>query len=64
MKPPIAGEELLSICTYAKKVIEAKGYTFYRYVYEQGLRDAEKHHGIRVPVYTTRESRRKKDEAE
>lgn len=62
MKPPIAGEELLSLCTYAKKVIEVKGYTFYRYVYEQGLRDAEKHHGIRVPVYTTRESRRKNDE--
>ena len=59
---PISKEEKEILCAYGRKVIEAKGYTFYRYVYEQGLRDAEKHHGIRVPVYTTRESRRKKDD--
>jgi hypothetical protein len=48
--------------SYARKVIESKGYQFYRYVYEQGIRDAEKFHGISVPTHTTRESRSKKNE--
>jgi len=62
MKPPIAGEELLSICAHAEKTIESKGLRFYVTSYMKGLRDAEKHHGISVPTHTTRESRRKKDE--
>ena len=59
---PIDKENLDLLCAYAQKVVEAKGYRFYRYVYEQAVRDVEKYHGIRVPVYTTRESRRKNDE--
>jgi len=59
---PISKEERERMSCYARKVIEAKGYQFYRYVYEQGIKDAEKYHGISVPTHTTRESRSKKDE--
>jgi len=61
MKEPVSGQELIALCAHAEKSIEAKGLRFYVTSYMKGLRDAEKYHGISVPVYTTRESRRKKD---
>lgn len=39
-------EDLEKLSAYARKVIEAKGYTFYRAVYEQGIKDAERFYGI------------------
>ena len=52
-------EDLNRLSDHAKKAVEAKGYRFYRAVYEQGIRDAEKFYGIKVPTHTTRESRKK-----
>jgi len=54
-------EDLDRLSDHAKKAVEAKGYRFYRAVYEQGIRDAEKFYGITEPTYTTRERRRKDD---
>lgn len=59
---PIDKENLDLLCAYAQKVVEAKGYRFYRYVYEQGIKDAEKYHGIKKPTHSTRKSGRKRDE--
>ena len=39
-------EDLEKLSAYARKVIEAKGYTFYRAVYEQGIKDAERFYGV------------------
>jgi len=61
MKEPISGQELIALCAHAEKNIEAKGLRFYVTSYLQGLRDAEKYHGISVPTHTTRD-RSKKDE--
>ena len=62
MKEPIDKENLDLLCAYAQKVVEAKGYRFYRYVYEQAVRDVEKYHGIKAPTHSTRKSGRKNDE--
>lgn len=54
----MTAEDLEKLSAYAKKVIEAKGYTFYRAVYEQGIKDAERFYGITKPTYSTREIRK------
>lgn len=59
---PIDKENLDLLCAYAQKVVEAKGYRFYRYVYEQAVRDVEKYHGIKALTHSTRKSGRKRDE--
>ena len=51
-------EDLEKLSAYARKVIESKGYTFYRAVYEQGIKDAERFYGITKPTYSTREIRK------
>lgn len=61
-KDPLNGDELLAVCAYGEKTVMSKGNRFYLTSYLQGVRDAEKYHGIRRPTHSTRKSGRTKDE--
>jgi len=56
-KAVLNGGELDSLAEYARKVVESKGYRFYKMPYLQGIRDAEKYHGISAPTFTTRKQK-------
>jgi len=60
-KDPLTGSELLAICAYGEKTVTSKGNRFALTSYIQGIRDAEKYHGISRPTFTTRVSKSQKN---
>jgi len=54
-------EQKNDLAKQAKLVIEAKGWTFHKKSFLEGLASAERFHGISVPTHTTRDRSKKDD---